>query len=305
MKLFHFLNNRSAKVARQPLIQPLEPRRLMSLTAGPDIAPDAPAPAPIVHSFGFENLLPPPPGAGSPFAPSPILAGTLPETTATIPATDTQEAAASNTTATDTAVPTPPAAADNSLSALYATLNHSTVASIDNASDIQPANIATAVPAMTNAAPLPATSNAPVEIVTNQKPESVSTPTDGVNETVPSPLALPSSELAASTSAESVKEIIPQTSFAHALETELQNVSTLAREMVSQMGRDLAIELAHIESTADSAVIGQLKAWDCWGIAAVAGATVIAAAYLQSESRSDEAKTRSVFSSQLIETSGV
>lgn len=314
MKFFTLCKNRPTPIVRpkQPLMQALEPRRLMSLTAAPDFAPDAEAPAPIVHSFGFENLLPPPPvGGPSPFAQISIFSTVAAGTTGTqtqLARADSQAAPITATATDNTAVPTPAPVADNSLSALYATLNNSTVAAIDaaDAAVAKPSFTSTAIPAATNVVQNPnlSTGNAPMEIVIAEKTESASAPNAAAIETTQSPLALPAPTVLGSASAGTTGEIVPQASFAHTLETELQSVSSLAREMVSQMGRDLAIELAHIEAAADTAMIEQLKAWDGWGIAAVAGAAITAAAYLQSESKSDPAKPKSVFSSQMIEPSG-
>ena len=48
-------------------------------------------------------------------------------------------------------------------------------------------------------------------------------------------------------------------------------------------------------------MIEQLSHFEGWRIAAVAGAALAAVAYVQSESKTDEGKSKSVFSSQLIE----
>jgi len=290
-------------------MQTLEPRRLMSLTAAPDFPPDAEAPAPIVHSFGFENLMPPPPGGGFPFGQTPIVANTAASSTdieTEVSPTDTQTAAVSASAAADnTAVPIPPSVADHSLSAMYAALNTSTVAAIDDA-DARQSFATTPISPTATAIQnpnLPAV-NAPVEIATAEKTGTVHTTPTMAIETIPSPIALSATSFVGPAPAAATGALVPQAYFAHRLETELQIVSALAREMVSQMGRDLAIELAHIEAAADAAVIEQLTAWNGWAAAAAAGAVVLAAAHLQSESKSDEAKAKSVFSSQMIEPAG-
>jgi hypothetical protein len=304
--------NASSSVSkpRQQLMQTLEPRRLMSLTGAPDFAPPVETPTQFTHSFGFENLLPPPPGFGqgpAPFASiasSNNIADDATESTTSV-ARASAQAATITTTADNTAVPTPAPAASNSLSAMYAALNNSTVAAIDeaNAADARKSFI-TAIAAAPNPIQNPnsTTGNTPAEIVVVERSGSTpATSAAAVGDTVPAPFALPATPaLAASSPSEN---LVPQTSFSRTLENELQSVSALAREMVSQLGRNLAIELAHIESAADSAVIAQLNApWDGWRIAAVAGAAIATAAYLQSEAKSDGSKPKSVFSDRMIES---
>jgi hypothetical protein len=189
---------------------------------------------------------------------------------------------------------------------MYAALTHSTVASIDEAESTDAGSAFTTAVSSTSSAvqnPTLATVNGSSEAVVVEKTGSTPTsPAAAVaGEAVPSPVTLPATS-GLLPSAAATENLIPQTSFARTLETELQSVSALAREMVSQLGRNLAIELAHIESAADSAVIEQLNApWDGWRTAAVAGAAIATAAYLQSETNSDGSKNKSVFSNRMIE----
>jgi subtilase family serine protease len=89
------------------------------------------------------------------------------------------------------------------------------------------------------------------------------------------------------------------TSAAHNLEEDLLSVSLCAQEFIGQLGRDIAIDLAHEEiATADS----MLATFTSERTATAAGivATVIAITCLEGENGRDKKKTPSIFSGRMI-----
>jgi hypothetical protein len=251
----------------------------------------------ILHSFGFENLLPPP--AGFENAPSPVPLNSAfaggPPGTAAVETQSRPETPVTSTAVAAAAVATAAPAAGTSLSEMYATLNNSTVVEIDSAA----ARLATETSAVkysggeetrmiiADRAGTAAAASAAIES------QNLIAPTVSLPATM--------SDLR-NNAAGPANEINSQQLHAalHAVEAELLGVAALAREIASQMGRDLAIELAHLGTAAETSVIEQMTApWDAWRFAALAGAAIATVAFIESESKRE--KPNAVFSSQLIE----
>ena len=245
------------------------------------------APAQLSHSFGFENLLPPPAGFGNAPAPAPTnsaFAGSTPATAA-VETQSRPETPGTSTAVAGVAVATAVPAAGTSLSEIYATLNNSTVAEIDSAT----ARLASETSVIKYSG-----GEETRMIIADRAGAAALAESSGSRDLVAPTVSLPAtvSDLR-NNAAVATNEINSQDLHAalHAVESELLGVAALAREIASQMGRDLAIELAHLGTSAETSVIEQLTApWDTWRFAALAGAAIATAAYIESESKREKPK---------------
>ena len=312
MKVARTFGNRFANKTDPRMMQPLESRRLMSLTAAFDAAPISPPPVPVQinHSFGFEQQLQnpggqlPPPPPSAPSMAGPIDSDSLDARFASAIAQGTPVILTSPTIA-DAEKFAPQAGKLATLSALYSSIGISTVAEIDNA------NFASSTQAIIttlyNAAldfNAPDSSGAPAgsaPIATAAKTTEIMLPYIAQN----------SQPTASFGSQNGLVHIAPQIrehasaaglishEMLQSVEQELIAVTAHSRGLAWNMGRDRAIELAHAQSPeAEEMSVSSLTRWQ--SSAAVIGAAVAGVVYAQHEILGDKRKMDSVFSDRLI-----
>jgi hypothetical protein len=275
----------------QKLIQPLECRRLMSLTAVMVPPPMALAQSGhiIMHSFGFEQA----PREASLAGYNPPAQLPPPDFDGSLRGTARQQATQPGPETTNPAV---------TLSTLYSTLGSSTVAQIDAASTQSLAAVVESsiadqmrVSFTTQAASqIVTTSITTAEkfidsepAVTSEKALAKAILLFGTPSAIETPLAT-FSETESST---------PSWASLRRLEADMIAAQTVANQIVSELGREGAIALSHLESVIDDAqpVLHALSA--NWRSAAVAAGTIATLALLQK----DTEKKASPFSTKLIE----
>ncbi len=279
------------------MMQSLEPRRLMSLSGAVEFpVPPAPPAAPHIHSFGFEDHfadVPPLPAVfGLPAQPpSPQQIGELEAQLASAIARGVAINAFPPTGATPTPVYSDPT--DHSLSAMYGSLETSTLAAIDNA-DVATGTLSVTQPVLTKPADLTPFTALPALATDATRALAVSSnpiAADAVNTPVvmvppgiavfPRPVELPAAA---------------ETPLHASLESQLQAISLEASEAISRLGRDIAISLVHLEDDlldAGGPDMQQIAGWRGGGL--VAGA-MVAAVYLHSRRKDQDAPQASPFS---------
>lgn len=294
----------------QPMMQTLESRRLMSLSGAVEYPVPSAAPhVPHLHSFGFENQVGdsvPPPAAfaafatlGSGFQPlSPQQFGDLEAQLASAIAHGTAITISPPLGAT----PTPIYAdnSDRSLSAMYASLETSTLASIDAAAMVSQSEVVGQQGASTPA-PAVSFSSKSVPVFETEMTRSVTVTSNPIAaDAVNTPLLMVTPGTVASAPQADVGMAAPH-ALSPSLEAQFQAIALQASEAVSQLGRDMAISLAHLEDEiigAASPAMQQLSGWR--GGALVAGA-MVAAVYLQSRSKDEQSQQGSVFSKKVVQ----
>ena len=285
-------NQPQPKTRKQTVIQTLEPRRLMSLTAGVDFPPSASASIQMTHSFGFENLLPPPPfasGSAAEVRPSMFGMQRDPEL-ATIQIADAS---------TGTTVPTTAPATPVTLSEMYSHSGESTVAWIDQANSSYSDTTNTIDESYIGANTSPTNNNpALMMFIGSQADKTTQQNFSPTGFAMPEPAGKPAPATPSLMYELATPRLSPQQ-----VQTELDRISQFANEVISQLGRDLSIDFAHIESDAGAMSQQLVNSLEGWRSAAALTATVIGAAVLvQSESKKDKPKNTNVFSMELIKS---
>jgi hypothetical protein len=298
----------------QPLIQTLESRRLMSLTA--PVAPPMDAHHPdggqIGHSFGFEESPPValPMGFNPWGQPTPATSGNSPDSdelqwppghaiTVGTSVSVTQTASTAGISANTAAVPT-------TLSALYSSLGNSTVDQIDLASaksklfslrDSLPDGTHNSFTPQSNTASAVHSQLDEGAVVTTQHIASVSpeVTSDKALTKAMSVFVTPLQTLPA------YQPAAPTWISLRKLEDELIEVKAFANQVISEIGRESAIALAHLESMLDPSPSISGAGLNSWRSAIIAGAAIATASYFANDVKRENQKQASVFSTQLIE----
>lgn len=311
MSFFRKLTSRTSTqptAPTQPLLQPLERRRLMSLSGALEYPPAYDAPAQAMHLFGYEDHLPSPgaaPAYMSALADSALQPAALPPEVGDLESQYAKATAHGTAAAADApaaALPTvlPPQAGGNSLSEMYTTLNNSTIAEIDNAST-KPGEMTTGIDSHTSDSPVAHGPGLPLQ---RQAPSAERTAADvaTVSPAVPlAALAPAGGAIFQSQSAAVPAEATELRTSTNAIEADLVAIGDLARAAISELGRDMGIELSHLQDDISSVAREMIAPWDAWRFAALTGAAVATAACLQSQASRQNEKTATVFSRQLIE----
>jgi hypothetical protein len=320
---------RVAKPAQKQLIQTLEPRRLMSLTAAFDFPPPADPPggfAQLQFNRAFEQSAPdfsPPdfhsddpvtfalPAPGTPlFQLSDQDGQAFPTREEVVSISST---AGAPTAAVSTAEPTA-----TTLSAIYSTLDHSTVAQIDAAAEkslassldsapqtqtpstvtaqslatSQPAYIQTTVLKI-NDASIAGHENVNIAAVTSDAALAQALSVAVPPVAIATPLTLPAV----------TQDTAPSWTSLRKLEDDLISVRAFANQIVSELGRDCAISLSHLGSLIETSPLTAISgnSATAWRSLAVTGAIIAGVAYAQSKTETDKQKTKAVFSNHMIE----
>ena len=312
--------------AKQQLITLLEPRRLMSLTGGVDYtpAPDT-APTQITHTFGYEHALSNNYGDAHPAMP------TFADFGGPHADFDSMDAHFARAIAQgspiflgdpnaqdgpDLSDASSHVAPVNEFTSMYSSLNHSTVIAIDNATPtatsatLSAANDTTfqASVSPSAAATSSVTTTAAInqDLVVATAATSTAAASASVDSSIAPAVTLPTAALAINSTAiaPDAEMAAPSHFTLENVEQEFLTVSNLASEMISQLGRDIAIGLSHLESNLGlDSINGQFAAHlDGWrSAAAVTGAAIATIVYIQSEADREKPKVMSMFSSRLIE----
>jgi hypothetical protein len=293
--------NQKSNKAAQPMMQSLEPRRLMSLSGAVEMPdPGIPHPIPALHSFGFEN---------HPFesAPARIFEISPAEPAVPVSISDLEAQIASaiargnsvsiSIPPTPSATPTPiySDSSDRSLSAMYASLETSTLAAIDEAAVVSQADVV----AQANPGGSIASLTASPGLTTSPNPGVTITANPIVANAVDTPLLVVTPGMVAAVPQENVEPCLlhPEAS----LESQLEAISVRAAEAISQLGRDMAISLAHLEDEIVEVAAPAMQQLSSWrGGALVAGA-MVAAVYLQSRAKEEKSQQGSVFSKKIVQ----
>jgi hypothetical protein len=314
-----------SRAESKQLIQTLENRRLMSLTAGFDFAAPTPPPAgfgqmQITHDF--EQA---PPGFGGGFGqPLPGLPMIQMNQAPNQNAADASDSTAPNAVATATTTTTGDAtkiavSSTTTLSSLYSALGDSTVAQIDSANSKSLAatlddslqdntRSTTAAQAVLTTATLSQNQPSAVKsvestLVTGEMTNANFSHSDADMAralAVVAPPVTPSSVLA---TVSVHKQAAPSWTALRRLEDELVAVRAFANQAVSELVRESAIALAHVESLVASDAIGALSGSSLvtWRSVAATGAIIAGVAYAQNKTESEKQKPANVFSAKMIE----
>jgi len=300
-----FIRNKAQKRTQQ-IMQALESRRLMSLTAGAEIMPPPAPMSPSVHfnhSFGFEQAQRDggSMGVNVGFDPN----GQFPPVHGDF-AGGFPDAGRADASAVPTAITAPaPAAAVEStgvtLSQMYSTFGTSTVAQIDAASTHSLASVVNDSLAdrtggsFTTQLASPSVGSLAIASQNVMEPESIVT-SDKALATAMTVFATPNAiegPLAFSSASESAP---PSWAGLHKLEDELTAVRAIADQVISELGRDGAIALSHLEEVMDPKTVVHAIAGN-WKSAAVIAGTIAAVSLV----KNDGEKKVTPFSSRLIE----
>jgi hypothetical protein len=296
-----------SRAESKQLIQTLENRRLMSLTAGFDFAAPPPPPAgfgqmQITHDF--EQA---PPGFGGGFGqPLPGLPMIQMNQAPNQNAADASDSTAPNAVATATTTTTG-ALGDSTVAQIDSANSKSLAATLDDSLQDNTRST-TAAQAVLTTATLSQNQPSAVKsvestLVTGEMTNANFSHSDADMAralAVVAPPVTPSSVL----STVSVhKQAAPSWTALRRLEDELVAVRAFANQAVSELVRESAIALAHVESLVASDAIGALSGSSLvtWRSVAATGAIIAGVAYAQNKTESEKQKPANVFSAKMIE----
>ena len=326
----HSPSRRAEKPAHRQFVQTLEPRRLMSVTAGLELPAHNfqhvdTGPMEVTHDFSLaqpEFFHGDDAGAFAQATPfSPMFQGLTPNgpdggvhAVTAWPDTDTAATAADTTAAM---VQSP-----NTLYAIYSTIGHSSVAQIDSASTQSLATTLdtamqdqadgsfTSEPTASVQGPSQFTSSNAITFkladgaVISQTAANVTDVTSDA--ALARALSVVDSPIAGTTSLALPtvnQDAAPSWTSLRKLEDELVSVRAFANQVVSEIGREGAIALSHLESLMDSNAGTALSghSLSTWRSLAAAGTILAGVAYAQSKAESEKQKPGNVFSTRMIE----